>query len=684
MVQIKKKSNFVRLIRKIGHYTINTTMKITEEQVNADMRVLQLLSQTFPTPESASTEIINLKAILNLPKGTEHFMADIHGEHEAFLHILRNASGNIKRKVNELYADKLSTDEIRELCTLIYYPEKKLEIIKSEEENMEHFYSTTLKRLIPVCQSVSAKYTRSKVRKALPKEYAYIIEELLHESPTDYNKQAYWDSILESIMSTGQSDSFIIAICYVIQQLSVEQLHILGDVFDRGPGAHIIMDRLLDYHNFDFQWGNHDALWMGAAIGNDACIANVLRLSLRFANMATLEDGYGINLLPLATFAMETYKNDPCTLFMPKIEDKESSISKKQIHLIAQMHKAISIIQFKLEGILIDQRPEWEMKDRKILNLVDFANNTITIAGTVHPLLDTNFPTINPSAPYELTEEEQKLIEQLHHSFRISAKLQKHIKCILQHGCMYAICNSNLLFHASVPMNMDGTLREVDLMGKKYSGRQLMHKIGMIVRSAFNTDTPKLKRQFAKDYFWYLWCGTNSPLFDKSKMTTFERYFIADKSTHVEEKGAYYLLRDNASICDKILDAFEVGGEHRHIINGHVPVHVSDGENPIKADGRLMVIDGGFAEAYHHTTGIAGYTLVFHSRGFELIQHEPFKNTKEAIKQGTDIKSSKQIVEMTGKRMMVRDTDKGHQLMEQIKELEELLYAYRHGLIRKF
>lgn len=655
---------------------------ITEEQINADMRVLQLLSQTFPTAEAASTEIINLKAILNLPKGTEHFMADIHGEHEAFLHILRNASGNIKRKVRELYQEEISEEEIRELCTLIYYPEKKLEIIKAQEEDMSSFYETTLKRLIPICREVSSKYTRSRVRKALPHEYAYIIEELLHSTPNERNKQAYWDAILESIVETGQSDSFIIAICYVIQQLSVDQLHILGDVFDRGPGAHLIMDHLLTHKHFDIQWGNHDALWMGAAAGNDACIANVLRLSLRFANMATLEDGYGINLLPLATFAMETYGDDPCRLFQPKLDTRQTGLSKKQIKLIAQMHKAITILQFKLEGQLIDQRPEWKMADRKVLDYTDFEKGVYIVDGTEYELLDTNFPTIDPSNPYALTPDEQALVEKLHHSFRISAKLQKHIKCLLQNGCMYAICNSNLLFHASIPLNADGTLREVELLGKRYSGRALMHKIGMVVRSAFNTDTPKKRLQFAKDYFWYLWCGKDSPLFDKSKMTTFERYFIADKELHKEEKGHYYLMRDNAKVCDDVLDAFGVDGEHRHIINGHVPVHVSRGENPIKAEGRLMVIDGGFAEAYHTTTGIAGYTLVYHSRGFELIQHEPFKNTKEAIRQGTDIKSSTQIVEMTGQRMMVRDTDTGRHLTEQIKELEELLYAYRHGMIK--
>ncbi|MBQ0049857.1 MAG: fructose-1,6-bisphosphatase [Bacteroidales bacterium] len=651
---------------------------ITEEQINADMRVLQLLSQSFPTAEAASTEIINLQAILNLPKGTEHFMADIHGEHEAFLHILRNASGSIKRKVGEIFAATMSSEEMRELCTLIYYPEKKLEIIKAQEEDMPTFYRQTLKRLIPVCQVVSSKYTRSRVRKALPRAYAYIIEELLHESPSDINKQAYWDAIIESIVETGQSDSFIIAICYVIQRLSVDQLHILGDVFDRGPGAHIIMDTLLERERFDCQWGNHDALWMGAAAGNDACIMNALRLSLRFANMTTLEDGYGINLLPLATFAMDVYRDDPCALFRPKTDMADM----RRIQLLSKMHKAVAVLQFKLEGALIDAHPEWAMEDRKVLSFIDFERRTYCVGGASYPLLDANLPTVAPADPYRLTDAEAALVEQLHHSFRVSDKLQQHIKCLLQHGCMYTVCNSNLLFHASVPLNEDGTLREVELLGKRYSGRALMHQIGMIVRSAFTSDTPAPKRQFAKDYFWYLWCGKDSPLFDKSCMTTFERYFVADAATHVEKKGAYYLLRNDPVICDRILDAFEVKGTHRHIINGHVPVHVAQGETPIKADGKLMVIDGGFAEPYHHTTGIAGYTLVYHSRGFELIQHEPFKNTKEAIRLGTDIKSSKQIVEMSGSRLLVRDTDKGEILESQIRELKELLYAYRHGLIK--
>jgi fructose-1,6-bisphosphatase-3 len=648
------------------------------------MRLLQLLSQTFPNSESASTEIINLEAILSLPKGTEHFVADIHGEHEAFLHILRNASGNIKRKVHDLFGESMPKDEMRNLCTLIYYPEKRLEMIEENtDEDLSDFYARTLLQLIQVCRSVCSKYTRSKVRKALPKQFAYIIEELLHESTNDDDKEAYVRRIVETIIQTGQVRNFIVAICNVIQKLSIDQLHILGDVFDRGPGAHIIMDYLLTRDNFDIQWGNHDALWMGAAAGCDACIAIVLRLSLRFANMATLEEGYGINLLPLATFAMETYADDPCKCFLPIGTPDDGKADEKRLRLIAQMHKAITIIQFKLEGQLIQQHSEWNIDRRGTLQNIDLDKGTYRFNGQDYPMLDTFFPTLDPQNPYHLTTEEEELVKSLHHSFRISEKLQKHIRCLFSHGCMYAICNNNLLFHAAVPLNADGSLRQVMLDGKPYKGRELMHRIGMRMRSAFQHDTPREQRLQARDYFWYLWCGPDSPLFDKSRMTTFERYFLADSATHNEEKGAYYQLREDPVVCTRILDSFGVEGETRHIINGHVPVHAGQGENPIKANGMLMVIDGGFAKAYHHTTGIAGYTLVYHSRGFQLIQHEPFTSTQEAVAKGTDIKSSTQIVEMMGRRIRVRDTDKGRQLQEQIKELRELLYAYRHGIIKE-
>ncbi len=617
-----------------------------------DKRLLQLLSQTFPNSESASTEIINLEAILSLPKGTEHFVADIHGEHEAFLHILRNASGNIKRKVHDLFQGSLPEDVMRDLCTLIYYPEKRLEMIEEgTDDDLSPFYAQTLLRLIAVCRSVSSKYTRSKVRKALPRQFAYIIEELLHENPDDEDKDVYVRRIVETIIQTGQARNFIVAVCNVIHKLSIDQLHILGDIYDRGPGAHIIMDYLLTRDNFDLQWGNHDILWMGAAVGNDACICNVLRLSLRYANLATLEDGYGINLLPLATFAMERYQDDPCTEFMP-IAQAEQPLDEKTALLSARMHKAITIIQFKKETEIFRRHPEWKMEDRCLV---------------CEPL----------------TAEENELMQKLHHSFRISEKLHKHIRTILSHGSMYSICNQNLLFHASVPLNEDGTLKEVEIMGRRYSGRELMDYIGQLVRAAFQHDTPADLKAFAKDYFLYLWCGPDSPLFDKSKMATYERYFLTDPQTHHEEKGAYYRLREDPEVCRRILDAFGVEGENRHIINGHVPVHASRGENPVKADGMLMVIDGGFSKAYHHTTGIAGYTLVYHSRGFQLIQHEPFTSTADAVAKGTDIKSSTQIEVMAGHRVRVRDTDKGRELQQQIDELRQLLHAYRHGLIKE-
>lgn len=659
----------------------NQINSMDSRALGADMRLLEILSQTFPNSSSASTEIINLEAIMNLPKGTEHFVADIHGEHEAFLHILRNASGNIKRKVKELFEESLSEREIRELCTLIYYPEKKLEMINEKtDEDLSQYYAVSLYRLIQVCQSVSSKYTRSKVRKALPRQFAYIIEELLHENPIDDDKEAYFQRIIETIIQTGQAQNFITVICNVIQRLSIDQLHILGDIFDRGPGAHIIMDYLLTRENFDIQWGNHDALWMGAAAGCDPCIATVLRLSLRFGNMATLEEGYGINLLPLATFAMENYAQDPCKEFIPQTE---KPLDEKTTRLISQMHKAISIIQFKLEAQMRLKYAEWEMNNQGTLEHIDFKQGIYVIDGKEYELKDKLFPTVDPSDPYRLTQEEEELVDKLHHSFRISEKLQKHIRCLLSHGCMYGIFNGNLLFHASIPLNEDGSLKDVTLNGRKYKGKELLHHIGMYIRTAFQNDVPKAERQKARDYFWYLWCGPDSPLFDKDKMTTFERYFLVDKSLYHEEKGNYYKLREKPEICDSILDAFEVKGNNRHIINGHVPVHASQGENPIKAGGRLMVIDGGFAKAYHKTTGIAGYTLVYHSRGFLLIQHEPFTSTREAIINETDIKSSTQIEVMTGKRVRVRDTDKGEILQRQVRELRELLYAYQHGIIKE-
>ncbi|MGM9702453.1 MAG: fructose-1,6-bisphosphatase [Prevotella sp.] len=651
--------------------------------INSDLRYLNLLSQSFPSVAAASTEIINLEAILNLPKGTEHFLADLHGEYQAFRHILKNASGNIKRKVNELFGSEIRESEKKELCTLIYYPEEKLELVKASDEDIDDWYHITIHQLVRICRDVSSKYTHSKVRKSLPADFSYIIEELLHERSDDTNKTAYVKVIVDTIITTGRADDFIIALCNVIQRLAIDQLHILGDIYDRGQGAHIILDTLQQYHSWDIQWGNHDILWMGASAGNNACICNVLRLSLRYANLATLEEGYGINLVPLATFAMETYANDPCTEFQPKLL-RGNDMDEKTRQLTAKMHKAIAILQFKEEARLFKRHPEWRMTDRCMFNNINYDRAICTIDGKEYAMTSCLFPTIDPQEPDRLTPEEELLMEKLHHSFAVSEKLHKHISTILSHGCMYAIYNSNLLFHASIPLNDDGTLKAVELYkGERYSGLELMQRIGMLIRSAFASDTDKEEHDYAVDYFLYLWCGSDSPLFDKSKMATFERYFLTDRETYKEEKGNYFKLRDDAEVCDRILDAFGVSGSNRHIINGHVPVHASKGENPIKAGGRLMVIDGGFSEAYHKETGIAGYTLVYHSRGFQLVQHEPFTSAQDAINRGTDIKSTTQIVEMSAHRMLVADTDKGVELRAQINDLKELLYAYRHGYIKE-
>ncbi len=659
--------------------TIGSSEKISEQ----DRRMLELLSQNFRDLSAAATEIINLEAILNLPKGTEHFVADIHGEFEAFSHILRNASGNIKRKVSEIFAQSLSEEDIKQLCTLIYYPARKLALIRQEQEDRDNFYHITLHRLVKVLQDVSSKYTRSKVRKSLPPEFAYIIEELLHEKPSDANKLHYYNRIVETIISTGQADHFIKAICRVIQRLSIDQLHILGDIYDRGPGAHLILDALDHYKDFDIQWGNHDALWMGAAAGNEACIASVIRICLRYDNMATLEDGYGINLVPLVTFAMEAYADDPCTLFEPKAGSAETPLSIKSRRLTAKMQKAMAVIQFKLEAALIRRHPEWKMDDRILLEKIDYENGTVKVDEGEYELLDKYFPTIDPKDPTRLTEEETELMEKLVHSFSVSDKLKKHIGLFLSHGSMYTICNSNLLFHAAVPLNEDGTLKEVTIEGERLKGRELLNHVDSLMRAAFNPETPDEERQRASDLYFYWWCGPDSPLFDKSKMATFERYFLTEKEPRHEEKGYYYHLRVNEEVCDRILDNFGVTGTHRHIINGHVPVKAGKGESPIKANGKLMVIDGGFSKAYHDTTGIAGYTLVYHSRGFQLVQHEPFTSAEEAVLNGTDIASTTYIVEVNNSGLRVRDTDKGEELQGQIDELKQLLHAYRQGIVKE-
>ena len=649
-----------------------------------DFKYLRLLSKQFPTEQSAFTEIINLSAILNLPKGTEHFMSDVHGEYEAFMHILNNCSGVVREHVDEIFGETLSFDEKGELCTLIYYPHEKIELVRSQREDSPTWYKTMLDQLIMVARSLSSRYTRSKVRKAIPRDYAYIIDELLHTHPDENNYRVrYHERIVESILETASADDFIESLASLIKRLAVDHLHLVGDIFDRGGGAAKIMDRLLTYHSLDIQWGNHDILWMGAAAGNAGSIANVIRMCMRYGNLATLEDGYGINLLPLATFAMEVYGDDPCELFIPRTNASDATFDEKTTQLIARMHKAITIIQFKLEGEIIRRRPEFGMDDRLLLHHIDLHRGTIRIEGKEYELKDKNWPTLNAKDPYALSIEEEELMRRIKHSFECSEKLKKHMRCLFTHGSMYQVCNSNLLFHASVPMNPDGTLKAIRIEGTEYKGKALLDKVDQLVRTAYFDADDSPEKDFAMDYIWYLWEGKDSPLFDKSRMATFERCFIDDKSVQKEEKGAYYSLREEESVCDMLLDEFGVTGRHRHIINGHVPVRSIKGENPIKANGKLLVIDGGFSKAYHPETGIAGYTLVYHSRGFQLVQHEPFLSTDQAIKEGKDIRSTTIVVELNSHRQMVKDTDKGADLQQQIHDLEKLLYAFRNGFIKE-
>ena len=652
------------------------------EEIERQMDYLRLLAKTYKNAAETATEIINLEAILNLPKGTEHFLADIHGEHEAFQHVLKNASGDIRRKVTELLGDELNAHELRDLCTLIYYPVEKLALLR--EEAAAHgaglsasWYSLTIRYLVLICQNISSKYTRSKVRTVLPKEFSYIIQELLHESEAVRNKNRYVGSIVDTIIDVGEADHFIAALCTVIQRLAVDRLHIVGDLFDRGTGSHLVMDALADYHNFDIQFGNHDVLWIGAASGSEACMANILRICMRYGNLSVLEDGYGINLLPLAIFAMEVYKDDPCDAFGPRLEENVT-LSAKTRRLIAQMHKAVSILQFKLEAEIIRRRPEFGMEDRLLLDKTDFQKGICRIGKRRYAMSDTFLPTVDPEDPYRLSIEEQELIGQIRHSFLTSEKLKKHIRLLLDNGSMYLVYNGNLLYHASVPMNDDGSFRDVVIQGETFHGRALLDRIDRLIHESYSSqDLQNL------DYIWYLWCGKDSPLFDKDKMTTFERYFLKDKAVMKESKGAYYAFRDDPAAVDRILEEFDVRGTHRHIINGHTPIHTAKGESPLKAGGKLIVIDGGFSKPYQRVTGIAGYTLVYHSRGMQLVEHQPFTSTEDAIRKGTDIRSTRHLVEMRSQRIMMRETDKGREIASRIDDLRRLLFAYRQGLIRE-
>lgn len=654
----------------------------TKKFTDQEMKYLNLLSNQYPDMNSAATQVINLKAILNLPKGTEHFISDIHGEYESFNHVIRNASGVIKGHINDTFGTSLRENEKKSLATLIYYPEKKLEYIAQTEIELDDWYKVTLHRLVKICKVVSSKYTRSKVRKTLPKEFAYIIEELLHENSFSQDKEMYYNEIVTTIIDLQQADRFIISIANVIQTLSIDCLHVIGDIYDRGPNASDIMDILTDYHNVDIQWGNHDISWMGAGAGSRTLICNVLRIQAKYGNLDTIEEDYGINLIPLATFAMNTYADDPCTQFMPKLSE-EIKLTDNDVHMIAKMHKAVSIMQWKYEAGIIKRRPEFNMEHRLLFDKIDYKEQTVLIDGKKYKMNETNFPTIDPNDPYALTEEEEAVMSKIKSSFINSEKLQKHIKTLYSKGSMYTISNSNLLFHGGLPMNEDGSLKVVNFRGKKYSGKEYLDQIEIAVRQAyFNTAHSESKRE-CMDIVWYLWCGEDSPLFGKKRMTTFERYFVDDTSTHPEIKNPYYTLRNEEKICRDVLKAFDLNPNNSVIVNGHVPVKVKKGESPMKANGKLFVIDGGFAKAYQKVTGIAGYTLIYNSHGMVLVSHEPFVSIDAVIDGEKDILSQTVALQYSQERIRVRDTDIGKNLKEQQEELEKLVYAYQNGIIKE-
>ncbi len=654
--------------------------KYSYEELKSKMKYLKLLANQYPTISKASTEIINLEAILNLPKGTEHFLSDIHGEHEPFIHVLKNGSGVIRRKIDELFTNTMRDSEKKTLATLVYYPNSKLELLKQTDQNIEDFYRISIYRLIELCKYCSSKYTRSKVRKLLPKDYGYVIEELLHEHRKSEHKEEYYESIVETIIKLGQSEDFIVAISTAIQRLVVDRLHIVGDIYDRGPRPDIIIDRLIKHHCVDIQWGNHDILWMGAAAGEKTCIANALRISSRYANLDIIEDVYGINLLPLATFALKTYKDDPCSEFLPKIGDCE--FNTQEIPLIAKMHKAISIIQFKLEGRIIKDHPEYQMDHRLLLDKIDYEKGIINLKGKTYELKDRNFPTIDPKDPFKLTKEESDIIEKLVRSFRKSDKLQKHVNFLFVKGSIYLKYNGNLLIHGGIPLNEDGSFMEMKLKGNRYKGRELLDKMENLVRKGYYEKDPD-KRAYGLDMFWYLWTGKCSSLFGKDDMTTFERYFIEDKETHIENKNPYYILREDMTVLKNIFDEFDMNFEEDHIINGHVPVKFKKGESPVKANGKVFVIDGGFSRAYQSKTGMAGYTLIYNSRTLQLVAHEPFTSKEDAVENEIDIISSTVLVEHRSKRRMIADTNDGKQLSERVEDLKTLLAAYKCGLIKE-
>ncbi len=648
------------------------------QQDSMELKYLKSLARQYPNIAAASTEIINLQAILNLPKGTEHFLTDIHGEYEQFAHVLKNGSGAVRRSIDEVFENTLSNKDKKSLATLIYYPVEKLEIVTAEEENIEDWYKITLHRLVKITKKVASKYTRSKVRKALPKDFAYIIEELITEKADISDKEGYYNEIIHTIIRIGRAQDFIIALSNLIQRLVIDHLHIVGDIFDRGPGPHIILDTLMNYHSVDIQWGNHDILWMGAACGHLACIATVIRIATRYGSLDTLEDGYGINLIPLATFALDTYANTNCDAFAIKYN---TDYNTKDLSLDMKIHKAIAIMQFKLEGQVIMKHPEFQMDDRLLLDKINYETGTIMLYGKEYPMKDMDFPTIDPKNPYDLTPDEEQVMERIRQAFLKCEKLQKHVRFLFSNGGLYKVHNSNLLYHGCMPMDAEGNFLTVNVDGKYYQGRQLYDVLDNYARKGYYAKNEPAEMRKAQDYIWYIWAGSKSPVFGKDKMTTFERYFIEDKETHKETKNAYYSLLDREDILNKILKEFDLDTNKSHIINGHVPVELKKGETPIKCDGKLLIIDGGFSKAYQSKTGIAGYTLVANSHGMRLVAHEPFESMESAVLRESDIYSDSTVIEVAPTRIRVSDTDIGRELKDQIKQLELLLQAYRDGII---
>lgn len=645
-------------------------------------RLLRLLADQYPSIQAASNAIVRLSALLQLPKGTEHFLSDVHGEHEAFAHVLRNGAGSIWRKIEELFGNTLSRRERRNLATLIYYPEEKSALMLQSAADPEEWSRLTLIRLIRLCRVLMSKYRRETVRQFLPEQAAPIVEELLDEQEVVENKAEYYQGLIETILATGSARAFIIHLAELIRRLAIARLHVIGDIYDRGPGAHLILDTLMEHHQVDIQWGNHDILWMGAAAGSEACMANVVRTCLRYGNMETLENGYGISLLPLASFAIETYREDPCGLFIPKVP-QEGLFTSQEIRLMAQMQKAMAIIQFKLEGQLIRRRPHYQMEDRRLLERIDYERGTVLIRGAEYPLLDRNFPTIDPAHPDLLTPEEQAVVDKLRLSFLNSRKLQQHVRFLYSKGSIYLIHDGNLLYHGCIAMNEDGSFREFNVDGQSFAGKAFLDRVDRLARQGYYATGNPAQKQYGMDAMWYLWCAPESPLFGKEKMATFERYFIADPATHKEQRNAYYALRDREETACKILAEFGLDCETGHIINGHVPVKVVKGERPVKANGKLIVIDGGFSRAYQKETGIAGYTLISNSRGWLLAAHQPFESKQKAVSEEIDIDSETEIIESHPGRMRVRHTDQGKAIQQEIDLLQELLDAFRAGLIKE-